>query len=200
MVLELNENTVDEYTAQLDKWAYGLVEKMEGIPKQYAEITGKVAEIDAKLVSVGYGPESQVLKDEKAELLYGVCFNWRAKKFTELDKLSVEARYFPIMFYKVLNNFGVNGGLFATHLKSEGLLDRFVNQLADLNNISKDIDEDTRSQYINENKFVLDSEASLELPIFNFDSAKYESLLAKKIGLSPEVYESISAQNMEKQD
>ncbi|MCK4808628.1 MAG: hypothetical protein KAS90_03340 [Candidatus Aenigmarchaeota archaeon] len=181
MVMTLNEDTVDAYTAMLNEWAYGLVEKMENIPKLYAEITYKVAEIDAKLVSVGYGPEAQALNVEKDELLYGQFHRFSAKEFTELDKLSVKARYFPQTFLAVLKQFGETGGLFAVNLRNDGLIDSFTNQLDNLGEIAKKIDEEKISKYLEKNKDILKLEGSMGLPMFGFDPAKYESLLAQKM-------------------
>ena len=271
MAIILNENTVDEYTAQLDQWAEGIVSKIESIPKQYADISDKVAEIDTQITTLKdenlkknmeyeskvsevyngsekfqtafgtihdlnlyilthksfdclyrnsyllldesdrsivddlivekeqrseeYSTESSVLNRKRDKIVYGEN-HFINKEFTQLEKLSVDAIYCPFMLYTVLSNFGVNGGLFATHLKSVGLMDRLANKQGNLDKIAKSIDPDTKSKYIEENKETMDDKFSLGFPQFGFDFAKYESLLAQKIGLTPDAYASIFAKKM----
>lgn len=254
-LFELNENTVDEYTAQLETWASGIVERMKDISGQYTEISGKIADVDADIANLkgenkkdnekyeskvsqiykkseefktafgtihdlhlyilthesfdclyrdsylrldnkdraivdalieekeqksgDYSPRSSVLNRERNEAVYGKHHNL-SKEFTQLEKLAVEAWYFPRTFINILNNFGEKGGLFAVHLSEKGLYRPFINQIENLNKIAESVDEETRKKILERRENVYILESSTDFPVLDFDFSRYESLLAQK--------------------
>ncbi|MCK4927702.1 MAG: hypothetical protein KAS11_04485 [Candidatus Aenigmarchaeota archaeon] len=151
---ELNENTVDEYTDQLDKWACNLFREINNILSEYNRLYNTT-------------DESDIVTD---------------KDKSELEVISYKAVYFFNLFKSQLRLFETHGGFFIKHLGYDKIIspEDYMKIYEDIELISGRIDNVEKGKYILKNKEEIVDVVLKYFPL-NLDFEKYESLLAQKM-------------------